>query len=80
MAHSGGNGMAQGRRWRRDGSVTMRGDTRRQIWAGECVNGEETGRAVASDEHVNGQSRARGRGAEERGLPARERADAREKG
>jgi hypothetical protein len=35
---------------------------------------------VASDERVNGQSRARGRGADERGSPTRERADAREKG
>jgi hypothetical protein len=31
MAHSGGDGMAQGRRWRRDGSVTVRGDARHQF-------------------------------------------------
>jgi hypothetical protein len=30
------------------------------ICAGERVNGEETGRAVAGDERVDGRSRARG--------------------
>jgi hypothetical protein len=31
MVHSGGDGMARGRRWRQDGSVTVRGDARRQF-------------------------------------------------
>jgi hypothetical protein len=31
MAHSGGDGMAQGRQWRRDDSITVRGDARRQF-------------------------------------------------
>jgi hypothetical protein len=35
---------------------------------------------VAGDERVDGQSRARGRGADERGPPAKERSDAKEKG
>jgi hypothetical protein len=58
--------------WRRDGSghaVAMgrfghsaRG-CKAPIRAGERVNGEETGRAVASDERVDGRSRARGKGA-----------------
>jgi hypothetical protein len=46
------------------------------ICTGERVNGEATGRAVAGDEHVDGQSRARGKGADKRGPPARERAGA----
>jgi hypothetical protein len=61
MAHSGGDGMARGRRWRRDDSVTVWG-RKAPIHAGERVNGEETGRAVAGDERVNGRSQARGRG------------------
>jgi hypothetical protein len=31
MAHSGGDRMAWGRRWRRDGSITVRVDARRQF-------------------------------------------------
>jgi hypothetical protein len=50
------------------------------IHAGERVNGEEMGWAVAGDEHVDGRSWARGKGADEWGPPARERAVAREKG
>jgi hypothetical protein len=49
------------------------------ICAGERVNGEETELAVAGDDRVDGQTRARGKGADERGPPARVRADAREK-
>jgi hypothetical protein len=41
--------------------------------AGERVNGKETGRAVAGDERVDGGSRARGEGDDERDPPARER-------
>jgi hypothetical protein len=66
MAHSGGVGMARGRK--------------APICAGERVNGEETGRAVAGDECVDGRSQARGKGADKRGPPARVRAVAREKG
>jgi hypothetical protein len=50
------------------------------IRARERVNGEETGRAVADDERVDGRSRAREKEADEWGPPARERAVAREKG
>jgi hypothetical protein len=39
-------------------------------------NGEETGRTVAGDERVDGRSRARGEGVDERGQVDRERADA----
>jgi hypothetical protein len=31
MAHSGGDGMARGRQWRRDDSITVRGDARHQF-------------------------------------------------
>jgi hypothetical protein len=62
MAHSGGDGMAWRRRWRRDGLVTVRGGARHTFCAGKRVNGEETGRAVAGDERVDGRSRARGKG------------------
>jgi hypothetical protein len=50
------------------------------ICVGERVNGEETGRVVAGDDRVDGRTRARGKGADERGPPTRVRADAREKG
>jgi hypothetical protein len=69
--------------WRRDGSGqavatgwldhSARG-RKVSICAGEQVNGEETGQAVAGGEHVDGRSRARGKGADKRGPPARERA------
>jgi hypothetical protein len=57
-----------------DGSITVRGDARRQFVQVKRVNGEETGRAVASGECVDGRSRARGKGADKQGPPARERA------
>jgi hypothetical protein len=74
--------------WRRDGSgqavATGRLDhsargRKAPIRAGERVNGEDTGRVVSDDERVDGRSRARGKGADERGPPVRERAVAREK-
>jgi hypothetical protein len=74
MAHSGdgtaradgGDGMARGRRK----GTGMQG-TKPCWW---MSNGEETGRTVAGDECVDGQSRARGEGADEQGRAVRERA------
>jgi hypothetical protein len=74
MAHSGdgtawadgGDGMARGKH---KGTGTQGA---KPCWW--VSNGKETGRTVAGDERVDGRSRARGEGADERGRAIRERA------
>jgi hypothetical protein len=45
MAHSGGDGMARGRRWRHDVSVTVRRDARCQfVLVGELMARRQGGR------------------------------------